>query len=366
MLNPTLLTQKALNRALLERQLLLRRSKLSPAKALAHLVGMQAQVPTSPYVGLWTRLAGFRPDQLSLLIRNRRAVRIVVMRSTLHLVTSEDCLTLWPVLQAMLRRRLQHSEFGRNVVGLNSETLVAAGRIMMEERPRTHGDLSKLLTEHWPDRDGSSLAFALRTLLASIQPPPRGIWGEGGQATWTPAENWLGRSVSSETSPNKMILRYLAAFGPASVSDIQAWSGLNALREVVEELRPSLRTFHDEGDRELFDVRAAPLGDPETPAPVRFLPEFDNALLGHADRTRIIPREYKTPMVIGKPAVLVDGFVRGIWKIARHRGAATLTITLWERPSRKDGTALRLEGAQLLAFAAADAADRKIEITVSG
>jgi hypothetical protein len=309
---------RALNRALLERQLLLRRWKMPASEAIERLVGMQAQLPNSPYIGLWTRLGRFRPDELARLIRNRRAVRMVLMRSTIHLVTARDFQALWPVVRPVLERQLRHSEFGPKLAGVDMAALAETGLALLEEKPCTHATLAKLLGERWPNRDGQALAYAVRSLVALVQIPPRGVWGESAQATWAAAESWLGRSRKQNSSPEKMISRYLAAFGPSTVADIQSWSGLGGLREIIERLRPSLRTFSDERGRELFDVAGAPLPDPQTPAPLRFLPEYDNALLAHADRTRIFPHEHRTRVGIGTPTVLVDGFVRGTWRITRQ------------------------------------------------
>ncbi|HEU0006320.1 MAG TPA: winged helix DNA-binding domain-containing protein [Terriglobia bacterium] len=359
------LGMRALNRALLERQQLLRRWKLSALVAIERLVGMQAQIPNSPYVGLWTRLEGFRPQALAELINERRTVRIVLMRSTIHLVTARDCLALRPVLQPVMDRNLYvGSHFGRRILGMDTEALVAAGRALLEEQPRTGAELGKLLSIRWPDRDASALAYAIRNLAPLVQVPPRGIWGASGQATYTTAEAWLGRSVETDPLPDKMILRYLAAFGPATVGDIQIWSGLSALGDAIERLRPRLRVFRNEGGRELFDVPDGPLPAPDTPAPPRFLPVYDNLLLSHADRTRIIADEHRKQAGAGLGTVLLDGFVRGTWRITRHRSKATLIIEPFKRLSKKDTAALIKEGAELLAFVATDADVQDIQFTV--
>jgi Winged helix DNA-binding domain len=356
------LSRRALNRALLARQMLLGRAERPVEKAIEHLVGMQAQAPNAPYVALWSRLEGFRPDELAQLITERRAVRTSLMRTTLHLVTARDALALRPLMRPMITSRFSSSPFARNLVGMDMEMLLAAGRAMLEERPYTTAALGKLLQERWPDRDATSLVHGVRYLVPLVQLPPRGIWGAGGQPTWTTVEAWLGQpvpSVSTEAGLEEMVLRYIAAFGPATVKDVQAWCWLTRLDTVVERLRPRLLTFRDEQGRELFDLPDAPRPDPNTPAPPRFLPEYDNLLLSHADRTRVMSADRKIPLLPGNGGVsgtlLVDGFFAGIWKITRQRDAATLRLELYEPIAQHERMELADEGARLLAFAAADA-----------
>lgn len=359
-----ILSRGALNRALLARQLLLDRAALSPTDAIEHLVGLQAQAPKTPYVGLWTRLAAFRPDALSDLIATRQAVRIATMRATVHLVTARDCLTLRPVVQPVLDRGLQGN--GRDLAGVDLAALVAAGRALVEEQPRTLAELRTLLGARWPAHDAASLAHAIHCLLPLIQVPPRGLWGASGQANCTTAEAWLGQPLAADTAPDDMLLRYLAAFGPASIQDMQKWSGLPALRAAVERLRPRLRTFRDERGRELFDLPDAPLPDPATSAPPRFLPEYDNALLSHADRTRIISEDHRKASLtsvngIVPGTILLDGFVGGTWKLAQSRTAATLRIETFAPLSPPDRDTLAEEAERRLAFAAPDAPIRELQ-----
>ncbi len=352
-----ILGTRALNRALLARQLLLHRETLPATEVIERLVGMQAQAPFPPYYGLWCRLEGFDPAELSALIVAREVVRIVLMRGTVHLVSARDCLALRPVIQPFLDNWFhRNSLYGRQLVGLDLAEVLAAGRAFVEVEPRTGLALGALLHERWPERDAKSLAEAVRALLPLVQVPPRGVWGLSGQATLTTAEAWLGQPLAADATPDAVILRYLAAFGPATIADTQKWSGLTALRPAFERLRPQLLTFRDERGRELFDLPEAPRPDPAMPVPVRFLAEFDNVLLAHIDRTRIVGALPTTRfitvngLVLG--TILVDGFVTGTWKIARERGAATLHVSPFTPLAPPDRLALTEEGARLLAFAA--------------
>ena len=358
----TVLDARALNRALLERQLLLRRRGISASEVIGHLVGMQAQVPDAPYVGLWARLEGFEADELAGLISSRLAVRASVMRATIHLVTAGDFLALRPVVQPVLERDVyRNATYGKErLAGLDVDAVLAAGRRLMEERPRTAAELRRSLGPMWPDRDPASLAYAVRGLLPLVHVPPRGLWGASGPVALTTAEAWLGRGP--DPSPEGAIVRYLRAFGPATVADARTWSGLGGLREVFERLRPRLVTLRDERGRELLDVPGAPLPDPGTPAPPRFLPAFDNALLSHADRTRIVSDDHRRklsrdPLMRG---VLLDGFARATWKAERTRGRATLVIEPFEPLPERDRHAVAEEGTRLLAFLAPDADARDV------
>lgn len=359
------LTDRALNRALLHRQMLMRRASISVDEALERLVGMQAQAPNPPYLGLWSRLDGFRLEDLAERIRDRRAVRIALMRSTLFLVTARDCLALRPVLAAELERWAL-SVFGKQAAGVDLAELAAAGRALADEAPRTFQELGLLLGERWPHADGSALGNLVRNLVPLVQVPPRGVWGESGPAAHATAEAWLGRPLDAATAPDEMVMRYFAAFGPATVRDAQHWCGLKRLNAVVDRLRPRLRAFRGESGAELFDLPDAPRPDGDTPAPVRFLPEFDNVLLSHTERTRIIsePDRKRVFTVNGiiRATFLVDGFVRGMWKIEREGGAATLVLNPFVKLARAERVALEEEGGRLVRFAAEDAAHWDVRV----
>jgi hypothetical protein len=357
------LSRRALNRATLARQLLLERAAMPALDAVAHLVGMQAQVPLNPYTGLWSRLAGFEPVELAGLILDRRVVRIVVMRATIHLVTAEDCLRLRPLTQEVLDKELtHHRDFAPELRGVDLGPVLAYAREVFAESPRSTTSLRAVLGERFPDVHAGALAYACRCLLPLVQVPPRGVWGQTSQVTLTTADAWLGRPLAAQPSIDQVMLRYLAAFGPASVADAGTWSRITGLREVFERLRPQLMTFRDERGRELFDLPDAPRPDPETPAPARFLPEYDNVLLSHEDRTRVVDRWLIDP-VFTRGSLLVDGFVNGGWSLKRTKRAVTLTLEVFDELSGAVRAEVEAEGETLLRFLAPTAETRTLEVT---
>ena len=248
--------------------------------------------------------------------------------------------------------------------------MIAAGRALLEEQPRSRAELGPPLKAHWPEIDAASLAWAVSYLVPVVQVPPRGLWGTSGPARVATIESWLGRPLASDPSPDEIVLRYLGAFGPASSADVRTWSGVAGLREVIARLRPRLVTFRDERGRELFDLPDAPRPDPATPAPPRFLPEYDNILLGHDDRTRIIPSNTGLSIPAGRGgeygSVLVDGFLGAMWRITRERDRAVLTVETGGAWSAADRAGVADEGARMLAFLAAEAADHEVRFMASG
>lgn len=352
------LDRRALNRATLARQLLLERADLRPADALEHLVGMQAQAPRAPFVGLWSRLLDFRHEELSALVTSRAAVRAALQRRTLHLVNARDCLAMRPLLQPLLESGYRASPFARRVAGVDLDAVRRAGQALLDERPLSRVELGRALIERWPDADEEALAYAVSYLAPLVQVPPRGTWTGAGAVKWTTVRAWLGADAPPPMSPDELMLRYLGAFGPATVMDAQAWCGLTRLGEVAERLGPRLRRFHDPEGRELLDLPEAPRPDPDIPAPPRFLPEYDNLLLSHADRSRVVPNGRMVPLYPGhggaRGELLVDGTWAANWAITRADGAATLTIEAFGRLSRR--AAVSAEGRRLLAFVAPGAA----------
>ncbi|MEU8798880.1 winged helix DNA-binding domain-containing protein [Spirillospora sp. NPDC048819] len=357
------LGHRELNRALLARQMLLERRAMPALEAIEHLVGLQSQAPNPPYIGLWSRLAGFAFDEVGELMTDRRALRIVLMRGTLHLVSARDARALRPLTQVILDNHLKTR--ARDLDGIDLTAVVASARALLEGEPRTDKEVRTLLAERWPDADAALLGWAVRCSLPLVQVPPRGIWGASGMARHTTLDVWLGGPAASDPSVDEMVLRYLAAFGPASVQDVQHWSGLTRLGEVVERLIPKLLVFQDERGRKLYDVPEAPRPGPDTAAPVRFVPEFDNLTLSHADRARIITEEHRkrvfTVNGIIRATFLVDGFVHGMWKIEKKRGEATLRIDPFTPVPALERAELEDEGMRLLAAAHPDAKSHQVE-----
>jgi hypothetical protein len=363
------LSTRALNRTLLARQLLLAPSELTPAAALAHLVGLQAQNPPSPYLALRARLAGFDPHALSSLLERREAVRMVLMRATIHLVTADDAARLRPVVQPVLDRELfTVPAWRRGVEGVDLRPVLDLGRAMVEERPRSMPELRAAIADRWPDRDAPALAYAVRNLLPTLQATPRGLWRRIGTPKLVTLDAWTGRPMPAASTVDDVVVRYLRAFGPATAADAAAWSRLTGLREVFERLRPTLRTVRDDRGRELFDVDDAPLLTGDEPAPVRFLPDYDNATLAHADRTRIVP-PLELPALgdnVTMPAYLVDGFVAGVWRPAGKGAGTSIDLHPMTPLAPADRAAVEAEASSVLAFLEPTADPGAIRWTAAG
>jgi len=359
------LSIRELNRAALERQLLLQRARMSAAAAIEHLVGLQGQLCDPPHLGLWTRLADFATRDLERLLEERLAVRAGMMRATLHVMTAADYALLRPALQPALERA-QRGFFGRHTAGIDLRELCEAGRKLLDEEPLTNKQLRSALAQRLPGTDPAALQFSVHYLLPVVQVPPAGFWGAHGSMAATTAETWLRTPVGTSAAPHRLILRYLAAFGPAAVQDIQAWSGLTRLREVTEELSCELVCFRDEAGRELFDLPDAPRPGPDLAAPVRFLPEYDNLMVAYKDRTRVLADEHRALVSTGNAAiratVLVDGFVAGRWTAAVRADEVVLDVESFRDLSDEEYAALVTEGLMLLGFMFPQSENRRVEV----
>lgn len=335
---------------------------MNPVEIAEHLAGLQAQTTNTWYVGFWSRMESFDPQVVSQPMEQRELVRIALMRSTIHLVSAQDCLDFRLPVQPPIVRSTT-AAFGKNWTGLDLDEVVSKGRQLLEQEPLTFNDLGKKLQESWPDRDAASLAQAVRAFAPLIQTPPRGLWGRSGLAKHTTAEAYLGKPLNPSTDPAPIVLRYLKAFGPATVMDAQNWSGLTKLGEVFERLRPRLVTVKSEDGKELFDLPEAPRPDEDTPAPARILYDFDNVLLGHADRSRIIDQAHVDAFwidvrpVYGK--VLIDGEVQGVWRVEK----GTFIVTSLKRIREAE---IAEEGMRLLTFLAPKAEKHDVQFALRG
>lgn len=343
---------RALNRATLARQLLLSRSPMGAEEAVGHLLGLQAQNPKPPYYALAARLEGFRPERLSALMESRAVARIVTMRSTVHTHTAEDAVALRGLFQSgAVDRELAAFVSRGGLDGVDLDRLAARSRTLVEERPRTPKELREELLKEWPGADPQSLSVAARCLLPLVQVTPRGLWGRGGQVALTTTGTWFQGVADRAAGLDETVLRYLAAFGPASVKDMQAWCGMTRLGDAFERLRPRLLVFQDERGTELFDLPDAPRPEEDTPAPPRFLPEFDNLLLSHADRTRVVPAEHRSRTWSGNQAhrvFLLDGFLAGTWSLDEAKDRTTLTVEPFAPVTRARRAALTAEAERTL------------------
>jgi hypothetical protein len=353
---------RRLNRASLRRQSLLARTEDRAVAEVARLGGLQAQAPNAPYVGLWSRVAGFRTGDVADALLDRALVRLPLLRGTLHLTTAADALAWYPLVRPVLERGFE-ANFRRRLPGVDVPRLVEDCAALLAEQPMSRAELGAALTERWPGVDRTAMAYAATCLLPVVQVPPRGVWGETAQATWTTVRAWLGTEPAAGRVED-LVLRYLAAFGPASARDLRTWCGLSRLREVAEGLR--LPTYRDDDGTTLYDVPDGGLPDPDTPAPPRFLPEYDNLLLSYADRARVGADHRAVPLPPGiggvSGSVLVDGFWQANWRLG---DPGTLIVEPFGRLPGRDVAEVTEEGLRLVAFLAPDADRHEVVCTAT-
>ena len=346
------LTLKELNRATLARQMLLEREPVAPARAVERLAGMQAQEPRPPFVGLWSRVEGFDRDALLAALQSRKVVRATLMRGTLHLVAAKDYLAFRPGLEPLLGNPLR--VMGKQGEGIEPDRVVPVAHRLLSQGPMTFNELRPQLAKAFPSVWDRGLGYVARTMLPLVMVPTDDRWGFARDSQFTLAGEWLGRPPGSE-SADALVRSYLAAFGPASVADFQTWSGLTQTKAAFERMRPRLEVFADERGRELFDLPEAPRPGAGVPAPLRFLPEFDNLVLGHADRSRIIASEHRSAIFMKgnlriRATFLWGGMVAGTWTAECKRKVATLRLEPFKALPKKAIAEAQREGEQLLRF----------------
>jgi hypothetical protein len=358
----TVLSLPQLNRALLARQMLLAREQVPLVKAIDRLVGLQAQVPRAPFISLWSRLEKFRRADLVRLIEERKVIRATMMRGTIHLLSRKDFIAFRNLIQPVLTQVALNTPELRKT--RHVEAWLEHGRNILGESPMTFDAFRKVLKLRAPGLDAAAVSRAVQHFVPLVRVPDGSPWSFKANAAFFPAERWLEEPLEPHSPVTELILRYLAAFGPATVADAQTWSGLRTLKPVFEELRPRLATFRDEKGRELFDLKRAPRPPGDTPAPVRFLPDFDNLILSHADRSRVIAKSHrdnlKSPNGIGVPTFLVDGIIAGRWKIVRDKTWAVLEMKGFGKVLSSARDALEAEGADLVAFVEPEAKNREV------
>jgi hypothetical protein len=337
------LSLRELNRALLARQLLLERRKLSVQAAVERICAIQAQWPQSPYIALWTRLIGFRKEQLTRALEEKSVVKSQLFRITLHITSARD----YPYYAAAWLPSARET-----TPGVTTEKLDELSRLVQKaamKGPMTQAEVEELAAEGM-----RGFRWRTRTLAPLLHLPPSGTWSHYGRVQLRAMQAYLGVELPArEDGAEHLVKRYLAAFGPATQQDLLRFAGVR-----VGDLRPGLdrvelRTFRDERGRVLLDLPRAPLPDGDTPAPVRFLPKWDSSLLAYAppERTRILPEKYR-PTVIRKngdviPTVLVDGFVAAGWNVNRK---GKLEISPLRRLTKAEWAEIDVEGERLVEF----------------
>ncbi|WP_194826808.1 winged helix DNA-binding domain-containing protein [Nocardia sp. XZ_19_231] len=348
------LSNRTLNRTLLARQHLLERSTLTVAQMCDHLIGLQAQDVPPPFVGLWSRIADFDPATVAAGLEDRSLVRITLMRGTIHLVTPPDALRIAPHIQPELEKAPFRKGFNFGaMVGLDPEEVRANGEAVLGDEPMSAADMRAEAARLYPDRDAGAVLQTWLYQLPVLQTPPRGRWRDNSRPVWSRVEPWLSAPLDPSYPVSELILRYLRAFGPASTMDMQAWSRLPAMKKAVTELGDRVRTYTDDRGRTLYDAAELELADPDLPAPVRLLGWYDNALLSHKDRSRVIgdasATSFRTFATIVS-SVLIDGFLAGVYKIFVKSGTAHLRISPNRAWTKTEAAQVEQEAAALLAF----------------
>lgn len=359
------LTNRQLNRATLARHMLLERSDTHIVEAVRFLGGLQAQQSNDPYIALWSRLNGFRHEDLTGLIVDRTLARATTMRGTLHLHTADDLIGFRALVTNFLKA-MWKSNFLKRFGQEDQKKAIRAGvKLLDAKAPMTSGALGKALHEMFPTAEPLALSILLQVNETLIQVPPTRLWGNGSAPLLTRVENWLPPPHERPLSRVELVRRYLRGFGPASINDMQVWCRLTKLSAEFETLKDELVTFESEDGRVLYDFADAPRPDADTPAPVRFLPLYDNVYLGYDNRRRLLDEaDMKRINILAefKPAVLVDGVVSAGWSVESKKGAARLRIEPYRKLRKRDMRDLEKEGLAFLRFMQADARSYDVEV----
>jgi hypothetical protein len=360
------LTTRRLNRALLARQALLARTDDTATAMVERLAGVQAQEAAPPFVGLWSRIEGFRRDDLLAALHGARVVRATAMRGTIHLLGAADYARHRMTLQPVLRTALRMPDMRAVAEDADLDAVLALARGLLTEEPRPIAALQAPLHDAFPQLDGHAAAQVARMLLPLVQvPTPGHPDGYAPNAAFAPAEHLVDEPLTPDGPRDELVRRYLAAFGPATAADATKWCGLTGMRETLAGLEDVVR-FADEAGRTLYDLRDAPRPAEDVAAPVRFLPRFDNALLSHVHHERILDPVHRphvftvNGIIFG--TVLVDGFVVATWSATAGADGARIRAVPFRRPSQRTAASIRAEGRRLLRFLAPDRGPREVEI----
>lgn len=346
--------------------MLLRREAAGVVEAVERLGGMQAQEPRPPFAGLWSRLEGFAAQDLTAALHDRALVRAMAMRATLHLMSAADYRAVRAALEPVMEAAMLGALRGR-LEGLDLERVLPAARELLGGGPQTFAAIRDHLSAAFPRADERALGYAVRTRMALVIEPTGDRWGFPSTPRFALAEPWLGAPVAPEPAPEELVRRHLAAFGPATAADVQAWSGLRGLAAVIDGMRDELVELRDEAGRALLDLPGAARPGEDAEAPPRFLPDFDSLVLAHHDRRRVIADAHRPALTTKNLRVravfLWDGFAAGTWTIATARGVATITLEPFARLPRGATAALREEGERLAAFLEPGAKAHEVQVT---